>query len=77
MFLVKHKLLMSICACLSESVTSFMRLNMQVDLGGKFRVCAVATQGSPGEQKRFVKEYKLRWSNDNVNWDTSSEVGPV
>ena len=56
---------------------SFMRLNMQVDLGGKFRVCAVATQGSPGEQKRFVKEYKPRWSNDNVNWDTSSEVGPV
>ena len=37
-------------------------------------MCAVATQGNPTVNRDHVKEYKLEWSNDNANWETSPEV---
>lgn len=46
----------------------------QIDLGRLYRVCAVATQGNPFGNKDYLKMYNLRWSKDNVNWETSAEV---
>ena len=47
---------------------------MQIDLGRLYRVCAVATQGFPGGNKHYVKEYKLGWSKEQIDWDKSAEV---
>lgn len=47
---------------------------MQIDLGQLFRVCAFATQGNLGENKEYLKEYKLEWSRYNANWETSAKV---
>ena len=45
-----------------------------MDLGRLYRVCGVATQGNPGGNKDYLKEYKLEWSNDEITWETSTEV---
>lgn len=37
-------------------------------------MCGVATQGNPGGNKDYLKEYKLEWSNDGITWETSAEV---
>ncbi|CAH3187471.1 unnamed protein product [Porites evermanni] len=47
---------------------------IQIDLERLYRVCAVATQGFPGGNKHYVKEYELGWSNDQIDWDKSAEV---
>jgi len=37
-------------------------------------VCGVATQGNPRGNKDYLKEYKLKWSNDNTTWESSAEA---
>ena len=46
----------------------------QIDLGRLYRICAVATQGNSGGRHDYLKEYKVRWSKDNVTWEESPEV---
>lgn len=43
-----------------------------VDLGSSMFVSAVATQGKLGAF--FVKKYRVKYSDDNKNWQTYGEV---
>ncbi|KAJ7381895.1 hypothetical protein OS493_038426, partial [Desmophyllum pertusum] len=45
-----------------------------IDLGRLYRICAVATQGNPSGRYDHLKEYKVRWSKDNVTCEESPEV---
>ncbi|KAL9976346.1 hypothetical protein ACROYT_G013638 [Oculina patagonica] len=47
---------------------------IQIDLGRLYRICAVATQGNPGGNYDYLKEYKVSWSKDGVTWDMSAQV---
>ena len=54
--------------------STFFCCVLQIDLGRLYRVCGLATQGNPGGNKDYLKEYKLKWSNDGITWETSAEV---
>ncbi|XP_078365706.1 EGF-like repeat and discoidin I-like domain-containing protein 3 isoform X2 [Oculina patagonica] len=48
--------------------------HIQIDFGRLYRICAVATQGHPGGNYDYLKEYKVSWSKDGVTWEESPEV---
>jgi hypothetical protein len=47
---------------------------LQIDLGGLYKICAVATKASakPGLTE-WTKQYKLQFSSDNVDWHVYKE----
>ena len=44
---------------------------LQVDMGAVYSVCAVATQGSPGDSR--TTSYKVHLSTDGVTWNSYKE----
>ena len=47
---------------------------LQIDLGSRYFVCGVATQGNPNGND-WTKTYKIKTSLDNVVWTFYSEGG--
>lgn len=48
---------------------------IRFDLGGRFNICAIATQGR-SQSSEFVSEYYVLWSDDGHTWITyQSDIG--
>ncbi|XP_058960954.2 EGF-like repeat and discoidin I-like domain-containing protein 3 [Pocillopora verrucosa] len=60
--------------CRQWPETANENVYIQVDFGRPYRICAVATQGNNAGNYDYLKEYKLRWSDDGVSWRESPEV---
>ena len=41
---------------------------LRIDLGSAYTLCAIATKGSAGSFDERVKEYKVSYTMDNINW---------
>lgn len=53
---------------------------LQIDVGDRKRIAAVATQGRPpgDSYNQFIKTYTLRFSDDGVHWVDYTDVnGPT
>ena len=41
---------------------------LRIDLGSAYTLCAIATMGYSGSIDERVKEYKVSYTMDNINW---------